>query len=57
MKGSLGTRIAEFHGGNVYAKTKAKHGAAIANKQAVAAAYGSMRSIGEIHAGMRKKQK
>lgn len=57
MTGSLGNRISEFHGGKTFAKTKAKFGAKKANAQAVAAAMNSMRTIGDIHAEMRKKKK
>lgn len=54
MTGSLSNRIAEFHSGRTYAKTKAKFGAKKANSQAVAAAY---TSIGEIHKSMTRKKK
>ena len=57
MTGSVGNRIREFHSGKTYAKTKAKHGTAVANKQAVAAAYSSMRSIADIHRDLRMKRK
>ena len=57
IAGSVGNRIREFHSGKTYAKTKAKHGAAVANKQAVAAAYSSKRSIADIHRDLRKKKK
>jgi len=56
MAGSLGNRIREFHHGKTYARTKAKHGAAVANKQAVAAAHESMRTIGSMHRSMKKKK-
>jgi hypothetical protein len=39
----LAENIREFHHGKTYAKTKAKFGAATANKQAVAAAYSQQR--------------
>lgn len=54
LTGSLGNRISEFHTGKTYAKTKARHGAATANRQAVAVAY---RSIGDIHREMTRKKK
>lgn len=59
MTGSLSNRISEFHGGKTYARTKAKHGAKTANRQAVAAAYASMgktRTIGEMHREAKKKK-
>lgn len=37
-KGNIGKNIAEFHQGKTYAKTRAKFGKKVANKQAVAAA-------------------
>lgn len=55
MIGSLANRIREFHGGDTYAKTKARKGAKTANAQAVAAAYSSMRSIGDVYKRSRKK--
>lgn len=42
-KETISENIAEFHHGETYAKTKAKHGADTANKQAVAAAYSKAR--------------
>ena len=48
MTGSVGNRIREFHSGKTYAKTKAKHGKATADRQAVAAAMSSKRSIADI---------
>lgn len=57
MTGSIGNRIAEFHHGKTYAKTKAKFGKKTADKQAIAASYASAgRSIGEIHRSMSKKK-
>lgn len=58
MIGSIGDRIREFHHGKTYARTKAKHGKAVANRQVVAAAYhsaGKGRTIGSIHKAARKK--
>ena len=57
MTGSVGNRIREFHSGKTYAKTKAKHGKATADRQAVAAAMSSKRSIADIHRDLRKKKK
>ena len=37
-KAVIASNIAEFHGGQTYAKTKAKHGTKKANAQAVAVA-------------------
>lgn len=58
MTGSVGQRISEFHHGRTYAKTKAKHGKAVANRQAIAAAMDSKRregrTIGEIYRRSRK---
>jgi len=42
-KETISENISEFHGGNTYAKTKAKFGAEKANKQAVAAAFSKAR--------------
>jgi hypothetical protein len=40
-KATVSSNIREFHGGKTFAATKAKFGAATANKQAVAAAMSS----------------
>ncbi|MDE2106808.1 MAG: hypothetical protein KGL39_56860 [Patescibacteria group bacterium] len=42
-KKTISGNIAEFHHGATYAKTKRKHGAATANKQAVAVAMATAR--------------
>jgi hypothetical protein len=43
LKGSIPSRIKEFHSGPTYARTAAKFGAARANKQAEAVAFSSKR--------------
>ncbi len=43
LKGTVSERISEFHSGPTYARTKAKFGAARANKQAEAVAFSSAR--------------
>lgn len=48
---TISENIKEFHKGNTYAKTKAKHGKAIADKQAVAASFAEARRS----AGSKKK--
>lgn len=45
----VGENIAEFHHGKTYAATKGKHGKAVADRQAIAAAMHA--------AGMAKKNK
>jgi hypothetical protein len=40
-KEMVATNISEFHDGKQYAKTKAKHGKATANRQAIAIALGN----------------
>lgn len=60
MIGSLSNRIREFHHGKTYAKTKAKHGAGTANKQAIAASIHSMRgglTIGDIYRSTHSRKK
>jgi hypothetical protein len=44
---SVGNMIRELHQGPNYAKTKRKHGAAVANKQAVAIAMATKRRKGK----------
>ena len=39
----LSENIREFHTGKTYAKTAAKHGKAVADKQAIAVAYSEQR--------------
>lgn len=46
---NVGSNIKEFHKGKTYAKTKAKHGKKVADKQAVA--------VGFSEAGLSRKRK
>jgi hypothetical protein len=43
---TVSKNISEFHTGKTYAKTKAKHGKKVADKQAVAAALNKARESG-----------
>ena len=56
MTGSLSNRIREFAHGKTYARTKAKYGPKKAHAQAVAAAYNSVKTIGEMHRGAKKRK-
>ena len=44
---TIASNIRELHGGKTYAKTKRKHGAKTANRQAVAIAMSEARKAGK----------
>ena len=56
LKGSISDRISEFHSGPTYARTKAKFGAARANKQAEAVAFSSARNTNGKGSTMAKSE-
>lgn len=51
---NVGTNIKEFHAGKTYAKTKAKYGKSVADRQAVAASMNAA-GVGKSKKGRKKK--